>query len=697
MIAAFVKRFRRGAPHPVAKPEPLDLILAPWLTLTAAVTVLPHFATLPLWLPIGAGLAMAWRIWLWRRGVLTANRWLVMLLAGAGTLGILFQYRTIFGQDPGVALLVLLMSLKLMELRSARDAVVVVTLGYFLLLTHYLDAETIPVGLWMLFALLIATATLIRIQAPQAGSRYDTFKMAATLILQSIPIMAVLFVLFPRITGPLWGLPQDPQRAKTGLSDEMSPGSISQLTLSTALAFRSEFKRGIPARELLYWRGPVMYDYDGTTWRTGRVGDTHPPAIVPTPGQSSTGQAADAANEGLVEYALTLEPHQQRWLLALDLPVKYPAGSFLTPSLSIISRTPVRERRRIEFTSATRYRAGVEESARALDRALALPPDINPRSRELAAHWRKQSDNPNVIAAKALQNYQQENFIYTLPPPLLGRNAVDDFLFSSRRGFCEHYASSFVFLMRAAGIPARVVAGYLGGEINPVDGHLAVRQSDAHAWAEIWIQGEGWRRVDPTASIAPNRVEQGLQAALPEGEAVPVMLRPELDWLRAVRYRWDAAEYAWNSWVLGYNADRQRDLLKGLGIGNDWRTLVALLSGFMLILVLTLAVWITRQRPPRDQAHALWAIACAAFSARGYPRAQSEGPSDFARRISRQAPALGQTATTIANHYIRLRYAGTDHASAERNADLTALYREVGKLAPRWKLWSLRLWTFAKK
>lgn len=691
MIASLLGRFRRPK-APATKPEPLDLILVPWLMATAAVTVLPHFATLPVWLPVGAGVAMAWRGWLWRQGVLTANRWLVMMLAGAGTIGILFQYRTIFGQDPGIALLVLLMSLKLMELRSARDAVVVVTLGYFLLLTHYLEAETIPVGLWMLLAMLVTTATLIRLQAPHAGSRYATFKTAGSLILQAIPIMIVLFVLFPRISGPLWGLPQDPHRAKTGLSDEMSPGSIGQLTQSTALAFRAEFKRGIPARDLLYWRGPVMYDYDGTTWKTGRFGDFQPPAITPTTGRTS----ADSANEYLVEYALTLEPHQQRWLLALDLPVKYPAGSFLTPSLSIISRTPVRERRRIEFTSATRYQAGLEESPRTLNRALALPPDINPRSRELAAGWRKQSDNPNVIAAKALQNYRQENFIYTLTPPLLGRNAVDDFLFSSRRGFCEHYASSFVFLMRAAGVPARVVAGYLGGESNPVDGHLAIRQSDAHAWAEIWIQGEGWRRVDPTASIAPNRVEQGLQAALPEGEAVPVMLRPELDWLRAVRYRWDAAEYAWNSWVLGYNADRQRQLLKELGVDNDWRSLIALLSGFMLVLLLILAFWITRRRPPRDPAHALWTIACAAFSARGFPRAQSEGPSDFARRISRQTPALGEIAMTIANHYIRLRYARTDQASSNRNADLTALYREVGKLAPRWKLWSLRLWTIAK-
>lgn len=696
MIATLIGRFRRRTAPTAAKREPLDLILVPWLMTTAAVTVLPHFATLPIWLPVGAGLSMAWRWWLWRRGVLTANRWLVIMLAGAGTIGILFQYRTIFGQDPGVALLVLLMSLKLMELRSARDAVVVVTLGYFLLLTHYFDAETIPVGLWMLLAMLVATATLIRLQAPHAGSRYDTIKTAGVLILQAIPIMVVLFVLFPRISGPLWGLPQDPHRAKTGLSDEMSPGSISQLTQSTALALRAEFKRGIPARDRLYWRGPVMNDYDGTTWKTGRFGDARPPLITPITGPTPTGPTADSGNEDLAEYVLTLEPHQQRWLLALDLPVKYPAGTFLSPSLSIISRSPVRDRQRIEFTSATRYRAGVEESPGALSRALALPANINPRSRELAASWRKQSGNPNVIAAKALQNYQQENFIYTLTPPLLGRNAVDDFLFTSRRGFCEHYASSFVFLMRAAGIPARVVTGYLGGEINPVDGHFAIRQSDAHAWAEIWIQDEGWRRIDPTASIAPNRVEQGLQAAVPEGEALPVMLRPELDWLRAIRYRWDATEYAWNSWVLGYDADRQRQFLKELGVGNNWPTLIALLSGFMAILLLTLTIWITRRRPPRDPAYALWTIACAAFSARGFPRAQSEGPADFARRISRQAPALGELALTIADHYIRLRYARTDQAPPYRNADLTALYREVGKLAPRWKLWSLRLWTFAK-
>lgn len=665
----------------------LELALIPWLIATATVTLLPHFEALPPWLPIGATLALAWRGWLWKKRQLSAHKGIILFLAFAGTAGILAEYRTIFGREPGVALLVLLMSLKLMELRSYRDAVVVVMLGYFLLLTHYFYADSIPVGLWMLGAMGIATATLIRLQAPHSGSTADTLKQSGKLIIQAMPIMAILFILFPRINGPLWGLPQDAKKATTGLSEEMSPGSISQLSQSTALAFRAEFKGSLPARDLLYWRGPVMNDYDGRTWKVSRTGNNEAPRIMTWSGEP----AASAKKEDLAEYTVTQEPHQQRWLLALDLPIKSPADTFMTPFLSIVNKIPVRDRIRLEFTSLTRYRAGNDETPNALRRALALPRDLNPRSRELALRWKSQTNNAGVIAAKALQLFQEENFVYTLQPPLLGRDAIDEFIFSTKRGFCEHYASSFVFLMRAADVPARVVAGYLGGEINPIDGHLAVRQMDAHAWAEIWIQGEGWRRIDPTASIAPNRVEQGLQASLPEGEALPAMLRPELDWLRAIRYRWDAIDYTWNRWVLGYNEERQRQVLKTLGIDNDWKTLIALLASFTGLTVLVLSLWITRRLTHRDRAQALWIVACDSFERLGLTRVQDEGPIDYANRVAMELPEHRDMVLSIANHYIRLRYTHKESNYPDHNADYIALYREISAIAPRWKLWSLRL------
>ena len=689
-MSTLFSRWRKKAQH--AQNAPLDLALIPWLMATACMTLLPHFESLPVWLPIGATLVLLWRGWLWSQKKLTAHTFIVVALAFAGTAGILSEYRTIFGRDPGVARLVVLMSLKLLELRSLRDAVVVVMLGYFLLLTHYFHADSIPVGLWMLAAMTIATATLIRLQAPHSGTPGTTIKQAGRLIIQSLPVMAILFVLFPRINGPLWGLPQDAKKSTSGLSDEMSPGSISQLSLSSALAFRVEFKGAPPARDLLYWRGPVMLDYDGKTWRAGRLGNFELPRIA-----TVKGDAVAAAPKGdLAEYSLTLEPHQQRWLLALDLPILLPNNALMTPALSVINKTPVRDRMRVDFVSMTRYRAGAEETPNMLRRALALPQNINPRSRELAGQWRSKSPQPKVIAAQALQYFQQQNFVYTLQPPLLGQNPIDEFMFDSRRGFCEHYASAFVFLMRAADVPARVVAGYLGGEINPIDGHFAVRQLDAHAWAEIWIAGEGWQRIDPTASIAPNRVEDGLQAALPAGEALPSALRPELDWLRALRYRWDVVDYAWNRWVLSYDEDRQRQLLKSLGLDHDWRNLIALLSSVIGMAILLLALWIMRRQAQQDQVQALWLLACTAFSHHGVTRRESEGPHDYAQRIACERPALAEAAHRIANHYIRLRYAQTSLNQRPRNAVWSAFYRQVATIAPPWKLWSLRLWTFFK-
>jgi protein-glutamine gamma-glutamyltransferase len=692
-IPAFFRRRKHAAP-----PETLDLALIPWLMATGAVTMAPHFSVLPVWLPITACLAMLWRGWLWKQGRLFANSWLVLGLAGAGTVGILFEYRTIFGREPGVALLVVLMSLKLMELRRPRDAVVVVMLAYFLLLTHYFFADSIPVGLWMLVALVTATAALIRLQAPHAGAAYDTVRHAGILVLQALPIMAVLFLLFPRINGPLWGLPQDSRKASSGLSEVMAPGSISELSLSTALAFRAEFKGPMPARNLLYWRGPVLSDFDGAIWKPDRSINNSVPKIIAWPVEPLT--AAGKANPSLFDYTLTLEPHQQRWLLALDLPVKLPANTSLSSSLTVLARNRVRERLRLDFTSMTQSRAGAGESPNVLGRALALPAEINPRSRKLAAGWRSELGQPAAIVESALKYFQQEKFVYTLQPPLVGRDGVDEFLFDSKRGFCEHYASAFVFLMRAAGVPARVVTGYLGGELNPVDGHLSIRQSDAHAWAEVWINGEGWRRIDPTATIAPNRIEQGLQSALPEGEALPALLRPEFDWLRTLRHRWDAIDYAWNRWVLGYDSDRQRQLLSRFGIASNWQTLVAFLAGFMGVAMLALGIWIARQKPRLDRAQALWIIACEAFARRGFPRAAGEGPMDYARRLSTVDPLLAEQANSIADHYVRLRYARSHADNDKFRSELATLYRQVGALVSPWyfwKLWRLRAWTFARR
>ena len=624
---------------------PLEHETVPWLLVTALATAGPHADHLPVWLSILVGTLLVWRAWLWHSRQSLPKRWPLSLLVAGSVAGIGWQFQTLFGRDAGVALLVLFMALKPMEMRTRRDALVVVMLGFFLLLTHYFYSQSIPTGLWLLISTTLLTATLIRLhggtQPISSIARY-----AGLLLAQTLPFMLVLYLLFPRISGPLWGLPQDAYSGLTGLSDKMAPGSLSNLTQSGAIAFRTKFSADVPEKSDLYWRGPVFNDYDGLTWRPGVI-----PAgkVLANPVIEATGKSYD--------YVTTLEAHNQQWLLSLDVPTTLPANSAMAPTLETLAREPVRSRGNFGFTSVVDFRVNIIESPQMLQQALRLPPNINPRSRALAAEWQSQLRSPEKIRDAALSMFQKEPFFYTLRPPLLGQQAMDEFLFTTRRGFCEHYASAFVFLMRAAGVPSRVVAGYQGGELNPVDGFLTVRQSDAHAWAEIWLSEKGWVRVDPTAAVAPSRVEQGITAALAAGEPLPMLARVDVDWLLKVRHRWEAANNAWNQWVLGYNPQRQQELLTRLGLREpDWRSMTALLALLCGMTLLTLTLWSLYQRKRLDPAERAWQRYCTRLGAYGIHRERWEGPFDFAARVADKHPALAELTVEAAKHYADLRF-----------------------------------------
>ena len=574
--------------------QALDRQATPWLFASALVTIAPHVLHQAYWLSALAGLLMFWAIRLWWKDERLPGRWVLFLLVIVGCSGILIEFRSLFGRDAGVAMLVVFMAMKLLELKSQRDAVVVVVLGYFLLLTHYFYSQSIPTGLWLLFALWLVTATLIRLHGGPASTTRASLRYAASLCLQAIPFMLVLYLLFPRISGPLWGLPSDAHAGMTGLSDTMSPGSISRLAQSADIAFRARFSTTPPAKQKLYWRGPVMEQFDGTTWRLHDNRGTSP--------QLETLSAP-------LRYEMTLEPHNQRWILALDAPVQLPEGLKASNVLAVMHRLPVTERRRYELAASLDYRFNVDEDPRALSRNLALPPGVNPQARALAERWRNSDHRPSAIIGQAQALFAAE-FTYTLQPPLLGQNGIDEFLFRTRRGFCEHYAGAFVFLMRAAGIPARVVSGYQGGEFNPLDGYLVIRQSDAHAWAEVWLEGQGWVRVDPTASVSPTRIETGIADALPFGEPLPALVQWRADWLRTLRYRWEAVNNAWNQHILGYDPQRQRELLSRLGLPEtDWRSLATVLGIACSLLVAAMTAWTLYQRPAIDPARRLWLTA----------------------------------------------------------------------------------------
>ncbi|MDR2188327.1 MAG: DUF3488 and transglutaminase-like domain-containing protein [Azonexus sp.] len=641
--------------------EALDHQATPWLLLAALAAVLPHFAHLPLWLSAFVVLLFTWSGWLWQRDLRLPRRWLLTLVVIGGCAAVLYEFRTLFGRDAGVAVLVMLMSLKLLELKSRRDALVVVILCYFLLLTHYFYSQSIATGLWLLAALWLVTATLIRIHGGAAATVRGTLRHAAVLSVQALPLMLALFLLFPRIPGPLWGLPRDAHAGLTGLSETMTPGSIANLAQSGEIAFRVFFDGESPPPGRLYWRGPVLENFDGQTW--------HPrPQVF-----SGRGPRPQLRFESQpVSYQMTLEGHNQRWLLALDAPSVLPDDVILSSTLTANSRQPIIDRQRYRFSSVLDYRFNIEERAPVLQRNLTLPPASNPRAVELAHRWQSEGNGPEALVNKALGLFASE-FFYTLQPPLLGENSIDDFLFTTRRGFCEHYAAAFVTLMRAAGVPARVVTGYQGGEKNPVDGYIVVRQSDAHAWAEVWLAERGWVRVDPTAAVSPTRIETGIATALPEGEPLPVLLRAQTDWLRPLRYRWEALNNAWNQQVLGFDRERQRDLMARFGLPDaDWRNLAAALGVATAILFAISLIWAMRQQRRLDPAARLWQRALRRLTRKRIHCASWETPLALAARVAEERPELAAPVSRVVASYLLARYG--------RGGDLKPLRAAVARL-----------------
>lgn len=625
-----------------AKSGPLPLPLLLWLAAGLCLVVAPHTLRLPAWVNGSVAAVLVWRIYLgWRQAELP-HRVLLLLLALGQLVAVYFTYRTIFGRDAGVTLLVLLLALKLMETRGHRDVFVTIFLAYFVVLTNFFYSQTIPTGVYTVVTVLVITAALVGFNA-RARPMLDNLGTAGALLIQAAPVMLLLFFLFPRVQGPLWGMPQDAFGGTTGLSDTMAPGSISSLSQSDAIAFRAKFPGPRPPNSQLYWRGPVLVQFDGRTWRAADPRLRHEMPLL-------------AEGDALV-YEITLEPHNRHWLYALDMPAVMPTGARMTSEYQLISLVPVRARMRYEMRSYPQYRATAGGEREDLREALALPAGFNPRAQRLAREWRSASADDAGVVGRALQYFRSGGFVYTLEPAPLGRDTVDEFLFDAKEGFCEHYASSFVFLMRAAGVPARVVTGYQGGGLNPVDDYMVVRESDAHAWAEVWLGARGWARVDPTAAAAPIRVERGIAEAVPQVGALPLMIRQNLGWLRSVRNGWEALANQWNQRVLGYNPDRQREMLSWLGMQRpSWQNMAMLLFWSVAAVVLATGLWLVFRMRRESGAQRAWLRFCAKLRRAGLERGASEGPLHYARRAAGRLPERADSIRAIADLYVELRY-----------------------------------------
>jgi transglutaminase-like putative cysteine protease len=558
-----------------------------------------------------------------------------------------YSYGTLVGRDAGVALLVIMLSLKLLEIKTHRDVVLFVFIGYFLVVTNFLFSQSMAMAVYMLMVSTGLTSTLVMLSRHDEGLHaFSNIRVAGTLILQAMPLMLIMFLLFPRLPGPLWLMPEDKNRAISGLSNSMSPGEISNLIRSDAVAFRVKFNDQAPAASQLYWRGPVLTLFDGRTWHSK-------PALLRNTSERIEHTGAKT------NYTITLEPHYKRWLFALDMPIDIPPGSLIDPNYSLLASKDITNLSQYSIGSYTSYRIGEQLRQWHRQSNLRLPVTLNPRTREWADSVAQKFPSKRERIQHILTHFRQQPFSYTLNPPLLGRDSIDDFLFNSRSGFCEHYAGSFVYLMRLLDIPARVVLGYQGGEYNELGDYMIVRQSDAHAWAEVWLSNEGWVRIDPTSAVAPERVETGIDAALPERASSGGLIRSVNPIFRNLVLYWDSLNYRWHRWVLGYDAGLQRSFLQRLGIdAGNWQDIAIAIIVAMGSLVLIISVWMNLRNRERqkDSIARLYQQYCQRLARIGFQREAYEGPRDFAARVTQQRHDLSQDIELITRFYLQLRY-----------------------------------------
>jgi transglutaminase-like putative cysteine protease len=624
----------------------------PWTLAALFVSIAPHVPFLPFWIT-GAFLSCAgWRYLVERRRRALPAAWMRAALALGCFLGVFATYSSISGVGPGSALLTIMAALKLLETRRRRDQFVLLFLSIFLVMSSLLREQYIWSMPYMLGSVFIILTAWLRMAAGASQTARQSFATGARMLAYAAPLAIVMWVFFPRIATPFWAVPIDTSRAASGLSDTMSPGDISSLSLSDSVAFRVSFAGPIPEPRDRYWRGLVLTRFNGRTW-TGRE-----------PSISRFARDQIEPRSGRVDYEITLEPTRQQWLFALDVPTQWSLGreAFMGPQQQLARTTPVDQRIAYNVTSYTDYRVGRDLSSLYRTWYSALPDGSNPRTDRLANDMRAAAGSDRAFVSAVLNMLHEEEFFYTLEPPPLGSNPVDRFLFETRRGFCEHYASAFSVLMRSVGIPTRIVLGYQGGEVNPLGGHLIVRQSDAHAWTEVWLDDAGWVRVDPTAAVAPERVEIGASDAAFDGIGETWGFSAPSRLIHQITMAWDALNARWNDWILGYGPATQKSFMQWLGMHEPtWRkmmlTLIALVVG--LVMLISLLLMFRYQPPQKDEAARLYARF---VRKTGLEPRTGETARLFARRVSGACALPADVVDTVTEAYMDARYGGLEGA-----------------------------------
>lgn len=649
-----------------------------WVLITQTAILAPHLIHAPVWLWVLWLLVTLWRVQIFRGAWRFPSRTIKVVLIAVACFALLVTLRGRFDMQGMVVLLLVGFILKLLEMKKRRDFIALCYLGFFVISTQFLFFSDLLAATYGLICIVLMTTSLLAVNQWLGQQQIGrSLRISSGILLQALPLMLLLFVVIPRM-GPLWAVPNSSAAAKTGISDTMAPGDFNQLMTSNELAFRVNFFDANPRLSQLYWRALVFSRFDGRRWS-----QTHTQLM-----SSNLRWSASAAQEWLgaadfygtpLRYEIIMEPSSYPWLFSLSIPRQWSDDAGLAYDLRLQHRRPISHKLQYRVTSHVDYRyqaTGLPDWQ--LSQELSLPSQGNSRTREIARAWlQEEGGNPERLMQRLLA-YYRENFTYTLRPPLLGEDSVDEFLWESRAGFCEHFSSSFTFFMRAAGIPARVVVGYQGGDYNARENYWVVRQRDAHAWAEIWLDAKGWVKVDPTAAVAPERIERGIDFSLnaEDSRLLGNAFSRQSRWIYELQMRWDAVNYQWTRWVLNYDNARQEQLLsQWLGGMEPWRlTAFVLGSGALLMLSLSVRLLWRRRRhhDPADQQYLRFSQKLAPL---GLARRRGEAPRDHARRVAETRPDLARAARSIAGFYELVHYAGN------RNA-LPDLQRAVHQFKP---------------
>jgi transglutaminase-like putative cysteine protease len=638
-----------------------------FLLLVIGWVMLPQATHLPVWCTVLAAALLSWRALLALGSKPLPHRGWVLGLLVAAVAGTWFTHHTLLGRDAGVTLIIALLALKTLELRARRDIFVVFFLGFFTMLTNFFFSQSLLTAAAMLLGLLGLLTALINAHMPVGRpSLAESARTAGWMALLGAPVMAALFVLFPRF-GPLWGMPSDAMAGRSGLTSRMQVGNMASIALDESIAMRVRFEDRPPLQDALYFRGPVLSIFDGREWR-------------PSPSRDGSAGGAQLRVQGEpVRYEVTLEPNNQPWIFVLDAAVKPPVvpgvETVMTGELQWLASRPVSDLIRYQAESHIEFRYGPRKLTEVLPEYLQLPPGFNPRTVALAEQMRadpalRAGGSPALVRA-ALDRLRTGGYSYTLDPGVYGAHTADEFWFDRKEGFCEHIASAFVVLMRAMNVPARLVTGYQGGELNAVDGYWVVRQSDAHAWAEVWLQGEGWVRVDPTGAVAPRRVGslQRLQAPRSALAAALGNVTPSL--VANLRATWDAINNAWNQRILNYTQSKQLNLLKDLGFSSpSWEQLTQVLIALVVLAALGGAAWSAWDRREHDPWLRLLRRVRKRLGAAGIALPAAAAPRHMAAAVTAR---FGEAGAPLADWLLKLEAQRYARAPAE---SLTTLRRE---------------------